>query len=428
MQASSDSFLRALFQTAVDRADPRGSLAFHMPPQPTTGRVIVLGAGKAAASMAAAVESAWCCPLEGMVVTRYGHGVALKQIELIEASHPVPDASGTEASAKILSLAKTAGAEDTVIFLVSGGASALLSAPADGILLDEKRSLTSALLKSGATIHEMNAVRKHLSAVKGGQLAVAAAPAKLITLAISDVPGDDPDVIGSGPTLPDASTLADAKAVLLHHSIVPAPSIQERLNSPEAETCKPGDPVFKNATFQMIATPQASLEAARDMAIKAGLSAPILSDRIEGEARDVAKVLGALALATSAKGDPFSSPAVLLSGGETTVTVRGSGRGGRNVEFLLSLAITLDGAKGISALACDTDGIDGIEDNAGAIITPTTLARAKALGIDVQARLADNDAYSVFAALGDLVMTGPTLTNVNDFRAILIGGEFGGQD
>ncbi len=425
MQKSADSFLRALFKSAVDRADPRGVLADALPPQPTTGRVIVLGAGKAAASMAAALEEAWSCPLEGVVVTRYGHSLPLKQIELMEASHPVPDTAGAEASARILALAESAGTEDTVIFLASGGASALLSAPADGISLDEKRSLTSALLKSGASIHEMNAVRKHLSAVKGGQVAVAAAPAKLTTFAISDVPGDDPDVIGSGPTWPDASTLADAKAVLAHYGIVPAPSIRARLNAPDAETSKPGDPVFENATFQMIATPQASLEAARDMVIKAGLSAPILSDRIEGEARDVAKVLGALALATSAKGDPFSSPAVLLSGGETTVTVRGSGRGGRNVEFLLSLAITLDGAEGISAIACDTDGIDGSEDNAGAIITPTTLARAKALGIDVQARLADNDAYSVFAALGDLVVTGPTLTNVNDFRAILVGGEFG---
>jgi hydroxypyruvate reductase len=274
----------------------------------------------------------------------------------------------------------------------------------------------------------MNAVRKHLSAVKGGRLAVAAAPARLLTLAISDVPGDDPDVIGSGPTVSDASTLADAKKVLAHYGIEPAPSIQARLNAPVAETPKPGDPAFERATFQMIATPQASLEAARNVAIEAGLAAPILSDRIEGEARDVAKVLGALALASSATGDPFASPAVLLSGGETTVTVRGGGRGGRNVEFLLALAIALDGAYGISAIACDTDGIDGSEDNAGAVITPTTLARAQSLGIDVQARLADNDAYSVFAALGDLVMTGPTLTNVNDFRAIVVGGKFGGQD
>lgn len=428
MQKSADSFLRALFQAAVDRADPRGVLADALPQQPVTGRVIVLGAGKAAASMAAALEAAWTRPLEGLVVTRYGHGLPLKQIELAEASHPVPDTAGAEASARILALAESAGANDTVIFLASGGASALLSAPAAGISLDEKRALTSALLKSGATIHEMNAVRKHLSAVKGGRLAVAAAPARLLTLAISDVPGDDPDVIGSGPTVPDASTLADAKTVLAHYGIEPAPSIQARLNAPEAETPKPGDPAFERATFHMIATPQASLEAARDMAVEAGLAAPILSDRIEGEARDAAKVLGALALASSATGDPFVSPTVLLSGGETTVTVRGTGRGGRNVEFLLALAITLDGAKGISAIACDTDGIDGSEDNAGAVITPTTLARAQSLGIDVQARLADNDAYSVFATLGDLVMTGPTLTNVNDFRAILVGGEFGGQD
>ncbi len=428
MQKSADSFLRTLFHAAVDRADPRGVLADALPQQPVTGRVIVLGAGKAAASMAAALEASWARPLEGLVVTRYGHGLSLKQIELVEASHPVPDSAGAEASARILALAESAGADDTVIFLASGGASALLSAPASGISLDEKRALTSALLKSGATIHEMNAVRKHLSAVKGGRLAVAAAPARLLTLAISDVPGDDPDVIGSGPTVSDASTLADAKKVLAHYGIEPAPSIQARLNAPVAETPKPGDPAFERATFQMIATPQASLEAARNVAIEAGLAAPILSDRIEGEARDVAKVLGALALASSATGDPFASPAVLLSGGETTVTVRGGGRGGRNVEFLLALAIALDGAYGISAIACDTDGIDGSEDNAGAVITPTTLARAQSLGIDVQARLADNDAYSVFAALGDLVMTGPTLTNVNDFRAILVGGKFGGQD
>jgi hydroxypyruvate reductase len=378
--------------------------------------------------MAAALEAAWKRPLEGLVVTRYGHALPLEQIELIEASHPVPDAAGAEASERILALAESAGQDDTVVFLASGGASALLSAPAPGISLGEKRALTSSLLKSGATIHEMNAVRKHLSAIKGGRLAVAAAPARLLTFAISDVPGDDPDVIGSGPTVPDSSTLADAKSVLAHYDIEPAASIQARLDNSSAETPKPGDTAFERAEFHMIATPHASLGAAQALAVKGGMSAPILSDRIEGEAQDVGKVLAALALASEEHDAPFKSPTVLLSGGETTVTVRGNGRGGRNVEFLLSLAITLDGAAGISAIACDTDGIDGSEDNAGAIISPTTLERARALGIDLHARLADNDAYSVFAALGDLVMTGPTLTNVNDFRAILIGGDFGGQD
>lgn len=421
MYADADSFLRSLFQAAVNRSDARRNLAKFLPPEPASDRVIVLGAGKAAAAMAAALEAAWRRPLEGLVVTRYGHGLALDQITLIEASHPVPDAAGEAASAKILALAESAGPDDTVIFLASGGASALLSAPADGISLTEKRDLTGALLKSGATIHEMNAVRKHLSAVKGGRLAVAAAPACLLTFAISDVPGDDPDVIGSGPTVPDASTLDDAKAVLMRFGIQPAASIAARLDDPAAETPKFGDPVFERAEFHMIAAPQAALEAARDMAADAGYAAAILSDRIEGEARDVGKVLAALALASASLGEPFTPPTVLLSGGETTVTVRGNGRGGRNVEFLLSLAIALDGAPNVSAIACDTDGIDGSEDNAGAVITPTTLERAAALGLDVQARLADNDAYSVFAALDDLVMTGPTLTNVNDFRAILVG-------
>lgn len=427
MQLDADSFLRGLFTAAVVRSDPRSTLAAFLPPEPASGRVIVLGAGKAAAAMASALEAAWNRPLEGLVVTRYDHGLPLKQIALIEASHPVPDAAGESASAKILALAESAGPDDTVIFLASGGASALLSAPAPGITLAEKRNLTSALLKSGATIHEMNAVRKHLSAVKGGRLAVAASPARLLTFAISDVPGDDPDVIGSGPTVPDASTLTDAKAVLSRFGIKPAASIVARLNDPAAETPKPDDPIFERAEFHMIATPQASLEAARDLAVKAGCAAPILSDRIEGEARDVGSVLAAIALASADTGEPFPKPAVLLSGGETTVTVRGAGRGGRNVEFLLGLALALDGAPGISAIACDTDGIDGSEDNAGAVITPTTLERAAALGIDVKARLADNDAYSVFAALGDLVMTGPTLTNVNDFRAILVGDPNEGQ-
>ncbi len=414
-------FLKELFDAAIARADPRLVMADALPPAPTQGRVIVLGAGKAAAAMAAALEAAWPRPMEGLVVTRYGHACPVERIEVIEAGHPMPDAAGAAAARRMLELAASAGPADTVVFLASGGASALLAAPADGIDLGDKQALTGALLRSGATIHQMNAVRKHLSLIKGGKLAAAASPASVLTLAISDVPGDAPDVIGSGPTVPDISTLADARQVLAEFGIEPPPSIARRLADPSAETPKLGDPIFARATFKMIAAPYASLEAAKARSEAAGVPAVILSDRIEGEAREVAKVLAALARNVAERRAPFTPPVVLLSGGETTVTVRGAGRGGRNAEFLLALGLALDGLPGVHAMAGDTDGIDGVEDNAGASIGPAFLRRCRAAGIDPVARLADNDAFTVFSALDDLIVTGPTLTNVNDFRAILIG-------
>ncbi len=414
------ALLGNLFDAAVARAAPAHVLAAALPPAPVSGRVIVLGAGKAAAAMAAALEAAWARPLEGLVVTRYGHGAPTAHIEVVEAGHPMPDAAGAEAAGRMLGLARSAGPDDLVVFLASGGASALLAAPADGVSLADKQAVTRDLLRSGATIHQMNAVRKHLSAVKGGRLAEAAAPARVLTLAISDVPGDDLDVIGSGPTVPDSSTLADARAVLATFGVTPPGAVAARLADPAAETPKPGDPIFAKCETRLIATPMQALEAAKAASVAAGLQAVVLSDRIEGEARDVAKVLGAIARNVAERAEPFQPPVVLLSGGETTVTVKGDGRGGRNAEFLLALALELDGLAGVHALACDTDGVDGVEDNAGAMIAPDSLARAEARGVDVKAELANNNAYGVFQALGDLVVTGPTLTNVNDFRAILI--------
>ena len=380
----------------------------------------MIGAGKAAASMAAAVEAHWPGPLEGQVVTRYGHGAPTRRIEVVEASHPVPDEAGVRATARILDRLQGLTADDLVLCLVSGGGSALLAAPAPGLTLADKQALSRALLRSGADIGEMNTVRKHLSAIKGGRLARAAAPARLVTLVISDVPGDDPAVIASGPTVPDATTLADARAVLAKYRIAVAPHVAAVLDDPASETPKPGDACFSGTRVALIARPQDSLEAAARKARAAGLQPLLLGDAIEGEAREVARVMAGLARSFAAHGHPAAAPCVLLSGGETTVTVRGRGRGGRNAEFLLALALALDGHPGIHALAGDTDGIDGSEDNAGAVLGPDSLARAAALGIDARAMLADNDGYGFFAALGDLVITGPTLTNVNDFRAILV--------
>ncbi len=420
MQPDPYNFLRTLFDAAVARAHPKGALAAALPEAPVSGRLIVLGAGKGAAAMAAALEAAWSRPMEGFVVTPYGHGCPTERIEVVEAAHPEPDDAGAKAAARMLKMAEAAGADDTVVFLISGGASALLAAPAPGVSLGEKRAVTSSLLKSGATIHQMNAVRKHLSIIKGGRLAAAAQPARVLTLAISDVPGDDVDVIGSGPTVPDASTLADARRVIADFGITAPASVMRRLEDPAAETPKPGDAAFANSEFRMVATPYQALEAAADASRAAGVAAVILSDRIEGEARDVAKVLGAIARNVAERQTPFQPPIVLLSGGETTVTVKGEGRGGRNGEFLLALAIDLDGLADVYALAADTDGIDGRERNAGAMIGPDVLTRAAECGIDVKSRLADNDSHGVFQPLGCLVVTEPTRTNVNDFRAILI--------
>jgi glycerate 2-kinase len=411
--------LRELLDAAIEVATPARAILPHLP-APPRGRTIVLGAGKAAAAMAQAVERHMPGPLEGLVVTRYGHAVPCAQIEVVEAAHPVPDAAGRDAAARILALAQGAGADDLVLCLISGGASALLALPAPGLSLDDKQAVNRALLASGADIAQMNAVRKHLSAIKGGRLAAAAHPAKVLSLLISDVPGDDPAVIGSGPTVPDPTTFADALAILGRYRIDPPAKVLEHLRAAADETPKPGDPRLATAETIVVARPQTSLEAAAELARERGLNALILGDAIEGEAREVAKVMAAIALQVRRHGQPAGPPCVLLSGGETTITLRGPGRGGRNGEFLLALAVQLNGALGISALAADTDGIDGSEDNAGAIVTPDTLARAEARGLDAKAMLADNDSYGFFSALDDLVVTGPTLTNVNDFRAILI--------
>ena len=414
-----ESLLRGLFAAAVEAAQPARCLPPHLP-DPPKGRTVVIGAGKASAAMARAVEAHWPGPLDGLVVTRYGHAVPCERIRIVEASHPVPDAAGQRAAAEILTIAQDLGPDDLLLCLISGGGSALLSLPSDGISLDDKMAVNRALLKSGADIAEMNCVRKHLSAIKGGRLAAAAHPAKLVTLLISDVPGDDPSVIASGPTVPDPSTFADARDILKRYGIEPPPSVAGHLEAATEETVKPGDPVFDTAETIVIATPQASLEAAADEARRHGITPLILSDRIEGEAREVARVHAAIALQAAAHGQPAAPPCVLLSGGETTVTVRGTGRGGRNAEFLLSLAVGLDGHRGIHAIACDTDGIDGSEDNAGCLCDPDTLAQAVSLGLKPRERLEDNDGYGFFAALNKLVISGPTLTNVNDFRAILV--------
>jgi glycerate 2-kinase len=421
-------FLRGLFDAALAAADPYRAIAPAMP-APVSGRTVVVGAGKASAAMARAFEQLWPGKLEGLVVTRHGHAAPCDRIEIVEASHPVPDAAGQRAAQRILDLASGLGADDQLVFLVSGGGSALLAMPAPGLTLEDKQAVTRALLRSGATIGEINTVRKHLSAIKGGRLAAAAAQgkprARIVTLAISDVPGDDPAVIASGPTVPDPTTFADARAVLAKYRITEPASVIAHLAAAKDETPKPGDAIFASARYTMIASPQQALSAAAEAAQSAGVTPIVLSDRIEGEARDIGLMHAAIALQLRngrlrVGAGPVPLPAVLLSGGETTVTVRGEGRGGRNSEFLLSLAAALDGAPGIAAIACDTDGIDGTEDNAGAILLPDSIARAAANGVAIKTAMAENDAWGFFNALGDLVVTGPTLTNVNDFRAILV--------
>lgn len=415
MSADRD-LLRAMFDAAVAAALPDKLIAAHLPKRPK-GRTIVIGAGKASAAMAAAFEAAWDGPCEGLVVTRYDHAVPCRQIEIVEASHPVPDAAGLAAAGRILALAESAGPDDLVIALISGGGSSLLTLPAPGISFAEKQALNAALLASGAPIDEMNAVRKHVSAIKGGRLAVAAHPAPVLTLTISDVPGDDPAIIASGPTVADPSTFADALAVIEKRGIRPADSILAHLKTAGEESPKPGDPRLAGATLRMIATPQMSLDAAADVARAAGVTPIMLGDALEGEARELGKEMARDALSRS-------GPVVLLSGGETTVTLsqneKPKGRGGRNVEFLLALAEGLNGAAHISAISCDTDGVDGMEDVAGAIIDGGTIARAEAADVSLTAALANHDGHGFFAATGDQVVTGPTLTNVNDFRAILI--------
>ncbi len=411
--------LLSLFEAAVDAASPTHCLPPHLP-QPPKGRTVVVGAGKGAAAMARAVEEHWQGPLSGLVITRYGHGVPLDRIELVEAAHPVPDAAGREAAGRILKMVEGLGKDDLALCLISGGGSALLALPAEGISLEDKQAVNKALLRSGANIGEMNCVRKHLSKIKGGRLAAAAAPARVVTLLISDVPGDDPSVIASGPTVADPTSFNDALAVLEKYGIEGPKAALDHLRNAIDETPKPGDPRLKRAESVMLATAQDALEAAAAKAEAAGYRPVILGNSIEGESRDVALVHAGIAQQIVKHGQPASAPCVLLSGGETTVTVRGQGRGGRDAEFLLALAVALDGHPRIHAIACDTDGIDGTEDNAGAILTPTTLERANQIGLNAKERLANNDGYEFFSALGDLVVTGPTRTNVNDFRAILI--------
>ena len=423
-ESDSGALLRRLFDAALAAADPAEAVPRFLP-RPPKGRTIVVGAGKAAGAMARAVEDNWDGDLEGLVVTRYGHAVPCRRIEVVEAAHPVPDRAGLDATGRILQMVQGLGPDDLVLCLISGGGSALLSLPADGISLEEKQVVNKALLRSGAAIDEMNCLRKHLSAIKGGRLAAAAAPARVVSLLISDVPGDDPAVIASGPTVPDPTSFADALAILEKYRIDAPASVHRHLEAAAEETPKPGDRRLAHCETHLIARPQDSLEAAAAVAHEAGVTPVILGDSIEGEAREVAQVMAGIARQVARFGQPAEPPCVLLSGGETTVTLRGNGRGGRNAEFLLALTVALEstpgeGVEGIHAIACDTDGIDGSEDNAGALMGPQTLARAAAAGLDAKAMLADNDGYGFFSALGDLVVTGPTLTNVNDFRAILI--------
>jgi glycerate 2-kinase len=413
--------LRALFDSAIAAADPRTVLARHLPPKPALGRCIVVGGGKSAAVMAAALEEAWPdVALEGTVVTRYGHAVPTRRIEVIEASHPVPDGNSERGATRLLERVRGLTKDDLVIALMSGGASALLAAPVAGLTLADKQAINRALLACGANITEMNAVRKHLSAIKGGRLAAAAAPAQVVTLAISDVPGDDPAVIGSGPTVPDATTFAQARGLIARYGIAPPDAVSARLAQDDDETPKPGD--LPNVDFRMIATPMMALQAMAAKARTLGLAPLILGDALEGEASQMGAVMAGIARSVRLHGQPLRPPAVLLSGGETTVTLSGRapGNGGRNTTFLLGLAVALNGAPGIWALSGDTDGIDGMDDVAGAMLAPDTLARALARGIDARAMLGAHDSHGFFGAIGDLIVTGPTLTNVNDIRAILI--------
>lgn len=425
-------FLEYLFKVAVKRALPLHNTAAYLP-APPKGRTLVLGAGKAAGAMAQAVEALWPqdAALTGLVTTRYHHipprppGLP-ERIEVVQAAHPVPDAAGLAAAQRMLALTQGLTRDDLVLCLISGGGSALLTLPAEGLTLEQKQRINQALLDSGATIAEINCVRKHLSRIKGGRLAQACFPAQVVTLTISDVPGDDPSIIASGPTVADATCCADALSILQRYRIdLPAP-VAQLLMRGALETPKPGDAAFAGHQVHLIATPQQSLEAAAAAARAAGLAAYILSDEMEGEAREVGKVHAALARAVALKGQPFQRPCVILSGGETTVTVRPlapdavRGRGGRAGEFCLGLAQALQGQAGVYALAADTDGIDGVQDNAGAWVEPATLSRGLALGLKVDSYLDRNDAYGYFAALGDLLTTGPTFTNVNDFRAVLV--------
>ena len=436
VRARPRQFLEHLFNAAVTRALPLANTAQYLPEPPlprSGGRTLVIGAGKAGGAMAQAVEAHWPAnaPLAGLVVTRYHHvpprpAGLMQRIEVVEASHPVPDEAGRAAARRILAMVQGLSKNDLVLCLISGGGSSLLALPAEGLSLEETQGINSALLASGANISEINCVRKHLSRIKGGRLAAACAPARVVTLTISDVPGDDASIIASGPTVPDASSCAEALSILQRYCIDVPADIQSKLEQGALETPKPGDPLFSGHEVHLIATPRQSLQAAAVAAREAGLAAYILSDEMEGESREVGKVHGALARAVALTGEPFQKPCVILSGGETTVTIRKQlpgtlkGRGGRAGEFCLGLALALQRQPGIFALAADTDGIDGVEHNAGAFVAPDTLSRALDAGMKLDTYLDRNDAYGYFDRLGDLVVTGPTYTNVNDFRALLI--------
>ncbi len=414
--------LRRMFDAAIASAQPALCVPPYLPSPESLGkgRLLVIGAGKASAAMARAVEDHWAGPLSGLVVTRYGYGVPCERIEIVEAAHPVPDAAGLAAAQRMLQFVQGLSEDDVVLCLISGGGSSLLPLPLDGLTLEHKQAVNRALLKSGATISEMNCVRRHLSAIKGGRLAVACHPARVVTLLISDVPGDDPVNIASGPTVADPTRCEDALAIVKRYGIDLPAEVRAVLESGRDESVKPGDPRLARNSVHMVATPQMALEAAAQVARDAGYGAYILGDALEGEARDVGKVLAGIALQVAQRGQPVQTPCVLLSGGETTVTLRGKGSGGRNVECLLSMGIALGGHPRIHALAGDTDGVDGVAEIAGAYFGPDTLERAHALGLKPNDSLNDNDGHGFFGKLGDSVVTGPTLTNVNDFRAILI--------
>ena len=414
------TLLREMFDAAIASAQPGICVPPYLPDERPKGRFIVIGAGKASAAMARAVEDHWDGPLEGLVITRYGYNVPCEKIEIVEAAHPVPDAAGMAAAERMIDYVSDLGADDFVLCLISGGGSALMPLPLPGISLQDKMAVNTALLRSGATITEMNCLRRHISAIKGGRLAAACHPARVLTLMLSDVPGDNPMDIASGPSVADPTTTKDALEIISRYALDLPQSVLDALETPESESVKPGDPRLDRAKTRIVAAPQMALEAAAGIAEAKGVTPHILGDAIEGEASEVGIVMAGLVHQVVLRDQPFVKPCVLLSGGETTVTIRGQGRGGRNVEFLLSLAIALNGASGVHALAGDTDGVDGAEEIAGAVATPDTLARAASKGLSPRAELADNNAHGFFEALGDQVFTGPTRTNVNDFRAILI--------
>lgn len=417
---SATRLLTDMFRAAVASAQPDVRVPEFLPKVAPKGRLIVIGAGKASAAMAKAVETHWPGELSGIVVTRYGYEEPCERIEILSAAHPVPDEAGHQAAQKILDCVGNLTPDDLVLCLISGGASALLPLPADGLTLEDKQRINKDLLRSGATIREMNCVRRHLSGIKGGRLAAACYPAQVINLLISDVPGDDPADIGSGPTVGDSTTCADALAIIDRYRIGIPDAIRTRLKNAGLESVKPDDQRLARVSTHMIATPHQALQAAADVSLKAGIATYILGDAIEGEAKDVGSTFAGLTRQIVEHDAPFQRPCILLSGGETTVTVKGNGKGGRNVEFLLALGIALQGARGVYALAADTDGVDGLEEIAGALLTPDTLDRAWALGLSAREALDNNDAHTFFGKLDLSLVTGPTKTNVNDFRAILI--------